>query len=215
MTLYAERLLPHDTEAEEALIGSLLIDGECIARIAPLLQPGDFYRERNQLCYDAALALSNRNQAVDQTTLASELARTERLELVGGMAYLSHLVSITPTSVHAEDYAEIVSRTATMRKLISAGARIAELGYSDTDDLETTLRQAEDTVYAVRNTTQQRDFQSFRDIFDRYLQDQATATDLLTVADAPLMTGFSDLDELLGGGPALGPGDPGRPPVGG
>ena len=186
-------------DVKQALIGSLLIDGECIARIAPMLRPGDFYRERNQLCYDAALALSNRNQAVDQTTLASELARTERLELVGGMAYLSHLVAITPTSVHAEDYAEIVSRTAAMRKLIAAGSRIAELGYSDTDDLETTLRQAEDAVYAVRNTTQQRDFQSFRDIFDRYLQDQATATDLLTVADAPLMTGFSDLDELLGG----------------
>ena len=199
MTLYAERLLPHDTDAEEALIGSLLIDGECIARIVPMLQPGDFYRERNQLCYDAALALSNRNQAVDQTTLAGELARTERLEQAGGMAYLSHLVAITPTSVHAEDYAEIVSRTATTRKLIAAGAKIAELGYSDTDDLETTLRQAEDAVYAVRNTTQQRDFQSFREIFDRYLQEQATATDLLTVADAPLMTGFSDLDELLGG----------------
>ena len=199
MTLYAERLLPHNTEAEEALIGSLLIDGECIARIAPMLQPGDFYRERNQLCYDAALALSIRNQAVDQTTLAGELARTERLELAGGMAYLSHLVAITPTSVHAEDYAGIVSRTATMRKLIAAGSRIAELGYTDTDDLEITLRQAEDAVYAVRNTTRQRDFQSFRDIFDRYLQDQATAADLLTVADAPLMTGFSDLDELLGG----------------
>ena len=199
MTLYAERLLPHNTEAEEALIGSLLIDGECVARIAPMLQPGDFYRERNQLCYDAALALSNRNQALDQTTLASELARTERLEPAGGMAYLSHLVAITPTSVHAGDYAEIVSRTATMRKLIAAGSRIAELGYTDTDDLETTLRQAEDAVYAVRNTTQQRDFQSFRDIFDRYLQDQASAADLLTVADAPLMTGFSDLDELLGG----------------
>ena len=199
MTLYAERLLPHNTEAEEALIGSLLIDGECIARIAPMLQPGDFYRERNQLCYDAALSLSNRNQAVDQTTLAGELARTEKLELTGGMAYLSHLVAITPTSVHAGDYAEIVSRTATMRKLIAAASKIAELGYTDTDDLEATLRQAEDAVYAVRNTTQQRDFQSFRDIFDRYLQDQATAADLLTVADAPLMTGFSDLDELLGG----------------
>ena len=199
MTLYAERLLPHNTEAEEALIGSLLIDGECVARIAPMLQPGDFYRERNQLCYDAALALSNRNQAVDQLTLAGELARTEKLELVGGMAYLSHLVASTPTSVHAEDYAEIVSRTATMRKLISAGSKIAELGYSDTDDLENTLRQAEDAVYGVRNTTRQRDFQSFRDIFDRYLQDQASAADLLTVADVPLMTGFSDLDELLGG----------------
>ena len=199
MTLYAERLLPHNTEAEEALIGSLLIDGECIARIAPMLQPGDFYRERNQLCYDAAMALSHRNQAIDQTTLAGELARTEKLDLVGGMAYLSHLVSITPTSVHAEDYAEIVSRTATMRKLIAAGSKIAELGYSDTGDLEITLRQAEDAVYAVRNTTQQRDFQSFRDIFDLYLQEQASAADLLTVADAPLMTGFSDLDELLGG----------------
>ena len=200
MTLYAERLLPHNTDAEEALIGSLLIDGECIARIAPMLQPGDFYRERNQLCYDAALALSLRNQAIDQTTVASELARTERLELAGGMAYLSHLVAITPTSVHAEDYADIVSRTATMRKLIAAGSKIAELGYGDTDDLEVTLRQAEDAVYAVRNTTRQRDFQSFRDIFDRYLQaQQAHMDDLLTVADAPLMTGFSDLDELLGG----------------
>ena len=199
MTLYTERLLPHNIEAEEALIGSLLIDGECIARIAPMLRPGDFYRERNQLCYDAALALSNRNQAIDQTTLASELARTEKLEIAGGMAYLSHLVSITPTSVHAEDYAEIVSRTAAMRKLIAAGSRIAELGYNDTDDLDATLRQAEDALYAVRNTTQQRDFQSFRDIFDRYLQDQAMAADLQTMADAPLMTGFSDLDELLGG----------------
>ena len=91
MTLYAEKLLPHNTEAEEALIGSLLIDGECVARIAPMLQPGDFYRERNQLCYDAALSLSNRNQAVDQTTLAGEQA--------GGMAYLFHLVAIRPTSV--------------------------------------------------------------------------------------------------------------------
>ena len=200
MTLYAERLLPHNTEAEEALIGSLLIDGECIARIAPKLQPGDFYRERNQLCYDAAMALSHRDQAIDQTTLASELARTERRELVGGMAYLSHLVAITPTSVHAEDYAEIVSRTATMRKLIAAGSKIAELGYGDTDDLEFTLRQAEDAVYGVRNTTQQRDFQSFRDIFDRYLQaQQSHMDDLLTGMDAPIMSGFSDLDELLGG----------------
>ena len=199
MTLYAERLLPHNIEAEEALIGSLILDGECIARIAPLLHPDDFYRERNQLCYDAAMALSHRNQAIDQTTLAAELARTEKLELAGGMAYLSHLVSITPTSVHAEGYAEIVSRTAAMRKLIAAASKIAELGYSDTDDLEITLRQAEDTVHAVRNTTQQRDFQSFRDIFDRYLQEQASAADLLTVASAPLMTGFSALDELLGG----------------
>ena len=198
MTLYAEKLLPHNVEAEEAVIGSLLIDGECIARLAPILQGQDFYRERNQLCYVAAMALSERNQAIDQLTLAGELDRTEKLELAGGMAYLSHLVAITPTSTHAEDYAEIVSRTSTMRKLIAAGAKIAELGYGDTDNLELTLRQAEDAVYAVRNTSQQRDFQSFREVFDRYLQEQAAA-DILTATDVPLMTGFPNLDEVLGG----------------
>ena len=61
-----------------------------------MLRPRDFYRERNQLCYDAAIALSHRNQAIDQITLASELERTEKLDLVGGMAYLSHLVANTP-----------------------------------------------------------------------------------------------------------------------
>ena len=109
-------------------------------------------------------------------------------------------VSITPSSVHAEDYAEIVSRTATMRNLIAAGARIAELGYSDTDDLDATLRQAEDALYSVRDTTQQRDFQSFRDIFDRYLQEQQSYMyDFLTGTSAPVMSGFTDLDEVLGG----------------
>ena len=122
MTLYAERLLPHNLEAEEAVIGSLLIDGDCFSRIAPILQFSDFYRERNQICFAAAQALFQRDEAIDQLTLAGELARTERLDAAGGIAYLSHLVSITPTSVHSEDYAEIVSRTSTMRKLIDAAA---------------------------------------------------------------------------------------------
>ena len=91
-------------------------------------------------------------------------------------------VSITPSSVHAEDYAEIVSRTATMRKLIAAGSRIAELGYSDTDDLDTTLRQAEDALHSVRDTTQ-----------------QSYMYDLMTGMSAPVMSGFADLDEVLGG----------------
>ena len=168
--------------------------------LRPPLRHDDFYRGRNQLCYGAALALSERNASIDQTTLAEELARTGRLETAGGMAYLSHLVASTPTSVHAEDYAAIVARTAAMRRLIAAGSRIVELGYGDTGDLEGTLRQAEDALHAVRNTAGQRDFQSFRDIFDRYLQDQqSTLDDLITGAGAPLMSGFPDLDELLGG----------------
>ena len=199
MTVYAEKLLPHDIEAEESVLGSVLIDGECITRLAPLLKGGDFYRERNQLCFDAAMALFQRDQAVDQVTLAGELQRTEKLDLVGGMAYLSHLVSITPTSVHAEDYAQVVSRTSNMRRLIDAGSRITALGYNDTDDMDATMREAEDALFAVRGAGQTRGFVSLREIYDQYMQDQADAASSLEPAGMPIMSGFPDLDEYLGG----------------
>ena len=199
MTVYAEKLLPHDIEAEESVLGSVLIDGECITRLAPLLKDGDFYRERNQLCFDAAMALFQRDQAVDQVTLAGELQRTEKLDLVGGMAYLSHLVSITPTSVHAEDYAQVVSRTSNMRRLIDAGSRITALGYNDTEDMDATMREAEDALFAVRGAGQTRGFVPLREIYDQYMQDQADAASSLEPAGMPIMSGFPDLDEYLGG----------------
>ena len=199
MTIYVEKLLPHDLEAEEAVLGSVLIDGECLTRLAPLLKEGDFYRERNQLCFDAAMALFQRHQAVDQVTLAGELDRTEKLDLVGGMAYLSHLVSITPTSVHAEYYAQSVSRTSGMRRLIDAGNRIVELGYAGTDDLEAAMRQAEDALFTVRGAGQSRGFVSLKDIYDQYLQEQADIAAALEPGGLPIMSGFPDLDEYLGG----------------
>ena len=199
MTIYAEKLLPHDVEAEEAVLGSLLIDGQCITCLAPLLQGGDFYRERNQLCFDAAVALFQRDQAIDQLTLAGELARTEKLDLVGGMAYLSHLVAITPTSAHAEDYAQAVSRTATMRKLIDAGARITALGYNDTADVDATIREAEDALFAVRGSGPRRGFVPLRQFYDQFLQEQAQAAVPWLATGLPVMSGFPDLDEYLGG----------------
>ena len=199
MTTYAEKLLPHDTEAEESVLGSILIDGECLTRLVPLLKEGDFYRERNQLCFDAALRLFQRDQAVDQITLAGELSRTEKLDLVGGMAYLSHLVSITPTSVHAEDYAQVVSRTSNMRRLIDAGNRIIDLGYADTEDIETTMRQAEDALFTVRGAGQPRGFVPLKEIYDQYLQEQASAAADPEFSGMPIMSGFPHLDECLGG----------------
>ena len=115
------------------------------------------------------------------------------------MAYLSHLVSITPTSAHSEEYAEIVSRTSTMRKLIDAAAQISALGYNDTDDVEGTLRQAEDTLFAIRGAGQARGFIPLRQIYDEYLQGRAGAVEALTDTTGPVMSGYTDLDELLGG----------------
>ncbi len=197
--MYAEKLLPHDIEAEEAVVGSLLIDGDCFLRISSLIKPQDFYRERNQVCFTAASALFERNEVIDQVTLARELDRINQLDAVGGMAYLSHLVSVTPTSAHSEHYAHLVVRTSTMRTLIDAASRISAMGYEDTADVDVTLRQAEDILFSVRSGQVERGFIPLRQIYDQYLEDRATIVDPGVDGGPPLVTGYNDIDELLGG----------------
>jgi replicative DNA helicase len=196
--MYAEKLLPHDIEAEEAVIGALLIDSDSFLRVSHLIRPDDFYRERNRVCFAACVDLFQRSEAIDQVTLARELARTNQLDNVGGMAYLSHLVSITPTSAHAEYYAQLIGRTATMRRLIDAASRISAMGYDDTDDVDATLRRAEDTLFHVRSVQSARGFIPLRQVYDQFLQERAVFNEPI-ISGAPLLTGFNVLDELLGG----------------
>jgi replicative DNA helicase len=197
--MYAEKLLPHDIEAEEAVIGALLIDGDSVLRVASLIKPDDFYREKNRLCFAACVNLFQRSEAIDQVTLARELGSNGHLEAVGGMAYLSHLVAITPAAAHADHYAQLVSRTATMRRLIEAASRISAIGYEDTQDIEASLRRAEDVLFQVRSGQRGRDFVPLRQIYDQYLQERAALTETQAPAEVPLQSGYSDLDELLGG----------------
>ena len=115
------------------------------------------------------------------------------------MAYLSHLISVTPTSAHSEHYANVVARTATMRKLIDVASRISAMGYQDTDDVDATLRQAEDALFTIRGPDSQRGFVPLRQIYDQYLEDQAAIADPISENSGPVMVGYTDLDELLGG----------------
>ena len=196
--MYAEQLLPHDIAAEEAVIGSLLIDSDCFLDVSHMIMPDDFYRDRNRLCFAACAELFRRGEAIDQVTVARELDRGEQLENAGGMAYLSHLVSITPTSTHAAHYAQVVYNTSTMRRLIDAASSISAIGYRDTDDVDITLRQAEDVLFGVRTRRPERGFIPLRQIYDQFLEERASFTDP-TGDVAPVLTGFNDLDELLGG----------------
>ena len=93
-----ERLPPHDIDAEEAALGSLLIDGGAIIKIETIIQPQDFYSERNRWIYESCLAVYQRSEAINQITVAQELARQDKLERCGGAAFLSHLISVCPTS---------------------------------------------------------------------------------------------------------------------
>ncbi len=194
-----EKLPPHDVAAEEAVIGSLLVDEEAIYRVSTFLRPDDFYREVNRWAYEACLALYDRNEAINQITLAHELTYRDRLEAVGGIAYLSHLRSIVPTSVHVEYYGQIVYRTSMMRKLIDAAGKIAAIGYESGPDVDTSLARAEDMIFRLRHGQSPRDFVHIRDILDRYF-DESGFTPRSEDGQIPhIKTGFIDLDNLLGG----------------
>jgi replicative DNA helicase len=196
-----EKLPPHNVEAEEAVIGSLLVDPDAIVKTAIFLKPEAFYREKNRWLYEACLALYERNEAINQITVAQELARQGKLEEIGGVAYLSHLVSVLPTSVHVEYYAQIVHRLSIMRRLIVAAGRIAAVGYDAEPDLDAALSRAEDILFKVRRGESPRDFVHIRHILEQYWEESGLATipSETTGQLSHVNTGFPALDELLGG----------------
>jgi len=167
--VYSERLPPHDIDAEESVNGSLLIDGKAIYEIAILLRPGDFYSEQNRWIYQACLSLYQRDEAINQITVAQELDRQGKLEKCGGAAYLSHLISVVPTSLDIEHYARIVHRLSVMRQLISAADKIADIGYEADPDVSATLNRAEDMLFRLRHE-RSLDFVHIKQVLDRYFE---------------------------------------------
>lgn len=197
--MYAEKLPPHDIEAEEATLGSILIDGSALVKIVSILRPEDFYRERNRYCYEACLSLFSRDEGVNQVTVTHELDALNRLEDVGGPAYLSHLISVVPTPLHVDHYARIVNRTKILRDLIQAAGEIAALGYDGVGDSEDVLSKAEGLLFRVRTRQPARAFVPLREVLDQYLEDKAAVTEPLDRQGLPIISGFGSLDELLGG----------------
>jgi len=198
--VYAERLLPHDTGAEQAVIGSILIDGQAIGRVSAILKPHDFYQARTRWCYEAALSLFDRSEAVNQVTIAHELSLQGRLEEAGGPGYLGQLVLGVPTSVHIEHYARIVQRTSVMRQLIQVAGDIAAIGYDDTSDVDRSLSRAEGLLFGVRTGRSSRDFVHIREALDEYMAQTANTQLGRDQSVSPVPTGFSDLDKMLGSG---------------
>ncbi len=198
--MYAERLPPHDMNAEESVIGSILIEGDALNRIAAFLKPADFYGEKNRWCFEASLALFDRSEAINQVTMAHELSLRDRLEGVGGTSYLSHLVLTVPTSVHVEHYAQIVRRTSIMRQLIRVSGDIAAIGYEGAADADVALSKAEELLFRIRSGRGSRDFTHIREVLDTYMEESAAIHGPDARHLAPVVTGFPDIDKLLGGG---------------
>ncbi len=154
---------------------------------------------QSSLVYEACLALYQRDEAIDQITVAQELARQGKLEVCGGAAYLSHLVSIVVTSLHIEHYAQIVSRLSLMRRLINAGSQITAIGYEADSDVDAALGRAEDTLFRLRRGEGQRELTHIRHVLDKYFE--TPPPDTVGSADKiqHVLSGYSKLDEFLGG----------------
>ena len=198
--MYAERLPPHDLNAEESVVGSILIDADALSTVTSFLKAEDFFGERNRMCFNACEALVEQGAAINQITVAHELSLNDQLENVGGPGYLSHLVMVVPTSAHIEHYARIVQRTSTMRQLIDVGGRIAGIGFDGGADSDVALSKAEELLSDVRTGRGAGDFVHIRDVLDEYLEESNALHGPDSDHRAPVTTGYQMMDRLLGGG---------------
>lgn len=193
-----ERLPPHNLEAEQSVLGSLLIDRDAIIRVSSYLKPEDFYIAANTTIYRAIQELYNRREPTDFLTLSDELERQSMLDEVGGLGYLSSLINIVPTAVHVEYYARMVERTATLRRLIDAGTAIVGIGFQEGLDAEEALDSAEQALFTVSQRRQTKDFQKISEVLDRFF-DQLDYLQQNRGEVVGVPTGFTDLDKLTGG----------------
>jgi len=193
-----DKLVPHNVEAEEAVLGSLLIDPEALFRVSPFLKPDDFYLQKNSWIYESILALHERREPIDFVTLCDELERQERLEEIGGAAYVTHLINAVPSAIHVEAYGRIVEHSAIRRRLINAASQIARLAYQEGEDINQAVDRAEQTLFSVSQRRITRDLTPVQEVIRRYYD---RIEYLYDHRDEPLgvPTGFIDLDRLLGG----------------
>ncbi len=193
-----DRLPPQSIEAEQSVLGALLIDRDAVTEVAELLRPDDFYRRQHATIYAAVLALFERREPVDLVTVSEVLERDGDLESVGGSAYLGSLINLTPTAVNAVHYARIVERKAVLRNLISAAGRIAGIGYDEGTDISESIDRAEQELFAVSQRRIESGFEELRGLlhkaYDRldYLHQHRGEV-------SGIRTGFADLDTLTTG----------------
>jgi replicative DNA helicase len=193
-----ERLPPQNIEAEQAVLGSMLIDPEAIERVAQFLQPEDFYREAHQHIFSAALALYERREPADFVTICDELQRMSRMQEAGDETYVASLTNIVPTSVHAEYYGHIVGRHAVMRRIISAAGEIAAIGYDTQLEVEEAMDRAEQVLFGLARHSADNDFVHIRPVVDEYWEKLIGARQGEQPAPG-IRSGFKGLDRLTTG----------------
>ena len=208
------RTPPQDLEAEQSVLGAILLDPEAIHRAIEVVRPNDFYREAHRKVYEAIVSLYQRNEPCDIVTITSELKKMDALEQVGGASYLSALVDSVPTAANVASYGRIIREKAIVRKLIEGATEIVTDGFSHRGDAEVLLDKAEQVIFDVASDRSKQHFTPIKDIVKtsfKNIEQLYERKELVT----GVPTGYTELDRMTAG---LQPSDliivAGRPSMG-
>jgi len=193
-----ERKPPQNIEAEQSVLGAMLIKQEAITEVQEILRPDDFYREAHRVVYEAIEELFSNHEAVDLVTLTEQLRKSNVLDKVGGVTFVTALANTVPTAANVVYHAKIVKEKAELRSLIDAATEIAGKAYEDSDDVENIMDEAEKKILAIAASQMRGTFEPISDILmsaieraEKLYENQGGLTGI--------STGFKDLDQLTSG----------------
>ena len=189
---------PHDIEAEQAVIGSMLTDKDAVVSAIEVLKEDDFYRDDNKAIYSAILNLYNRAEPIDIITVKAELETMGKFEQVGGLEYLAELPEKVPTTANSMKYIKIVEEKSTLRNLIKTANEIIELGYDPTEDVDDIMEGAEKKIFNIMQNKNQKGYAAMKDILvDSFTQLEELYNRKQHITGVP--SGFTDLDYRTAG----------------
>ena len=155
---------PHDIEAEQAILGSMLTDKDAVISAIEVLKEEDFYREDNKIIYSAIINLYNRAEPIDIITVKNELTSMGKFEQVGGLEYLAELPDKVPTTANAMKYIKIVEEKSTLRNLIKTANEIIDLGYDPTEDVDDIMESSEKKIFNIMQNKNQKGYTPIKDV---------------------------------------------------
>jgi replicative DNA helicase len=192
------RMPPHNIEAEQSVLGSLMLDKDAILKIADLLKSGDFYKDAHNDIYETVIELYEKHEPIDVLSLSNRLEEKGQLERLGGSSYLASLVNSVPSASNVVHYAKVVQKKAMLRRLITAASDILEMGYDESEDVDKILDEAEQRLFKISQKYIKQDFVPIKSILENAFEriDELHKSDH---AFRGVASHYPDLDNLLSG----------------
>ena len=191
------RTMPQDNVAEQSVLGGMMLSKDAIADVVEVLRGVDFYKPAHESIYDAVISLYGRGEPADAITVGDELTKRGEIERIGGVAYLHSLIASVPTAANAGFYAEIVRERAVLRRLVEAGTKIVQLGYTQDGEVDDIVNEAQGEIYQVAERRTAEDYVPLKDVIEAAVDEIEAAGNREGMHGVP--TGFIELDELTHG----------------